>query len=390
MVGLDNSARQLEHARERMAAAGVDFPLVHAAAEAVPLPDASFDVVFCDHGAMTFADPLLVVPEVARVLRPGGLLAFSPLHAVRAGSAPTRRTRSRSGSCCDYFGIHRFDDTDGSVLFQLPYGEWIRLFRAHGFTRRGPDRGPAARGRRVDLPDAGGDGLGAALADGGDLEGAQVELSEHAKRNQAAWELEAPAYEEAGRRNWAGEREPGWGIWRVPESELQRASGRGRQGRGRARLRHRLLVGVARADGRAAGRRRHHRRPAGERADVHGRVRARVPARSRRPPRTCRFRTRASTSRSRSTAPRSGATRTLWVAEAARLLRPGGELIFLVNGTCYAMPHRGPAEGTSSSSCATTSACAASSGRTTTASTSTSATASGSDSSARTALRSRT
>ena len=31
-----------------MAAAGVDFPLVHASAEAVPLPAASFDVVFCD------------------------------------------------------------------------------------------------------------------------------------------------------------------------------------------------------------------------------------------------------------------------------------------------------------------------------------------------------
>ncbi|HTD37568.1 MAG TPA: class I SAM-dependent methyltransferase, partial [Candidatus Limnocylindrales bacterium] len=56
-VGLDNSARQLEHARRAMAAAGVDFPLVHASVENVPLPDASFDVVFCDHGAMTFADP---------------------------------------------------------------------------------------------------------------------------------------------------------------------------------------------------------------------------------------------------------------------------------------------------------------------------------------------
>jgi SAM-dependent methyltransferase len=48
-----------------------------------------------------------------------------------------------------------------------------------------------------------------------------VELSEHAKRNQAAWELEAPAYEEPGRRKWAGELEPDWGIWHVPESELQ-------------------------------------------------------------------------------------------------------------------------------------------------------------------------
>jgi len=33
-----------------------------------------------------------------------------------------------------YFGIRRFDDGagEGTVDFQLPYGEWIRCFRAHG------------------------------------------------------------------------------------------------------------------------------------------------------------------------------------------------------------------------------------------------------------------
>src|SRR4029450_11521286 len=54
-VGLDLSERQLEHARRLMAEAGVDFPLVHGSAEAVPLPDATFDIVFWDHGASAFA-----------------------------------------------------------------------------------------------------------------------------------------------------------------------------------------------------------------------------------------------------------------------------------------------------------------------------------------------
>ncbi len=76
-VGLDLSDRQLEHARTLMIRAGVEFPLVLASAEAVPLVDASFDIVFCDHGAMTFADPYRTVPEAARLLRPGGLFAFS-------------------------------------------------------------------------------------------------------------------------------------------------------------------------------------------------------------------------------------------------------------------------------------------------------------------------
>ena len=81
-TGLDNSARQLEHARDLMAAAGVEFPLVHASAESTGLPAQSFDVVFCDFGAMTFTDPALSVPEAARLLRPGGLFAFSALTPI--------------------------------------------------------------------------------------------------------------------------------------------------------------------------------------------------------------------------------------------------------------------------------------------------------------------
>ncbi len=89
-VGLDISARQLAYAQQNKAKAAVHFSLVLASGEAVPFADASFDIVFCDHGAMSFADPTRTVPEAARLLRPGGLLAFnmtSPLlwrfwHAV--------------------------------------------------------------------------------------------------------------------------------------------------------------------------------------------------------------------------------------------------------------------------------------------------------------------
>jgi SAM-dependent methyltransferase len=130
-TGLDNSERQLEHARELMAAAGVDFPLVHGSAEAVPLPDESFDVVFCDHGAFGWADPRRVMPEAARLLRRGGLLAFSitsPLATVCVNPA-TDLVEPRLH--LDYFGLHRLEE-EGLVQFQLPYGEWIRLFREHG------------------------------------------------------------------------------------------------------------------------------------------------------------------------------------------------------------------------------------------------------------------
>ena len=131
-VGLDNSERQLQHARRMMDAAGVDFPLVHASAESVPLPDTSFDVVFADHGANRFSDPNQWVPEAARLLRPGGLLAFggsTPFEALFWGEDDVLTTTLQR----DYFGLHRVEPAGGTVEFELPYGEWIRLFRRAGF-----------------------------------------------------------------------------------------------------------------------------------------------------------------------------------------------------------------------------------------------------------------
>jgi ubiquinone/menaquinone biosynthesis C-methylase UbiE len=133
VTGLDNSEERLAHARRAIEASGLDVRLIHASAESVPLPDDSFDVVMADHGAPSFADPYLVVPEVARLLRPGGLFAFSgasPLSWLAFDdAADTWSDRLQM----DYFGMHRFDDTDGSVQFNLPTGEWIRLFRTNGF-----------------------------------------------------------------------------------------------------------------------------------------------------------------------------------------------------------------------------------------------------------------
>jgi SAM-dependent methyltransferase len=130
-VGLDVSARQLEHARRGMAEAGVDFPLVEASGEDVPLADESFDVVFCDHGAFNFADPRRLVPESARLLRRGGLLAFNKVSPILDLFYDVESDRIADSPCNDYFDMERFEDADG-VSFQLPYGEWIRLFRANG------------------------------------------------------------------------------------------------------------------------------------------------------------------------------------------------------------------------------------------------------------------
>jgi SAM-dependent methyltransferase len=131
MVALDNSARQLEHARRLMLDAGVDFPLLHANAEAVPLADGAFDLIFCDHGAMSFCDPYRTIPEAARLLRTGGRFIFNmatPFVDLTYNDAEKQSTNVLER---DYFGLHRVEDAD-SVSFNLQYGEWIRAFREHG------------------------------------------------------------------------------------------------------------------------------------------------------------------------------------------------------------------------------------------------------------------
>ena len=131
-VGLDNSGARLEHARRANEEAGVDFPLLHASAEAVPLPDGSFDVVMCDWGAMTFADPFLTVPEAARLLRPGGLLAFSSASPLTWVVWDEEADEFTERLVEPYFEMHRVETPEGSVEFNLPIGAWIRLFREHG------------------------------------------------------------------------------------------------------------------------------------------------------------------------------------------------------------------------------------------------------------------
>jgi SAM-dependent methyltransferase len=46
------------------------------------------------------------------------------------------------------------------------------------------------------------------------------ELLEHVARNRAYWDYLARQYVEAGESAWA-QQEPAWGIWHVPEAELQ-------------------------------------------------------------------------------------------------------------------------------------------------------------------------
>jgi SAM-dependent methyltransferase len=130
VVGVDPTPAQLGTARRMQAETGLEFPLVEAPGEDVPLPDASFDLALSEHGAATWADPYRWIPEAARLLRADGRLVFlhtTPLAMVCGeGDFSTKLEQP-------YFGIHRFEWPDDGVEFQLTHGAWIAVLRTSGF-----------------------------------------------------------------------------------------------------------------------------------------------------------------------------------------------------------------------------------------------------------------
>lgn len=131
-VGVDVSSVQLGHAARLLAKSRQRVRLVRGDAEQLPFRSSSFDVVFCDWGAMTFCDPYTTVPEAARVLRGGGRFAFSTSSPFRTVAQNRATDRIGRKLLYDYFGMHRAVYRP-DVNFQLPYGEWIRLFAQNGF-----------------------------------------------------------------------------------------------------------------------------------------------------------------------------------------------------------------------------------------------------------------
>jgi SAM-dependent methyltransferase len=132
-VGVDPTPAQLATARRLMGETGIEFPLVEAPAEHVPLPDASFDLAVSEYGASLWAVPEQWVAEAARLLRPGGRLAFLTnstllyLCIPDVGTVEERLHRPQ-------FGMYRtqWPEAQG-VEYHLSHSGWISLLHEQGF-----------------------------------------------------------------------------------------------------------------------------------------------------------------------------------------------------------------------------------------------------------------
>jgi SAM-dependent methyltransferase len=138
VTGLDNSPRQLDTARALQKGHGLEMRLELGSAEDMPFADESFDIVMSEYGASIWCDPYLWIPEAARVLRPGGQLAFLVNSSLVVLCSPDSDEPAGETLLRPYFGIHRFEWTgDDSVEFHITHGKWIELLRGSGFNVEG-------------------------------------------------------------------------------------------------------------------------------------------------------------------------------------------------------------------------------------------------------------
>jgi SAM-dependent methyltransferase len=75
--GLDIASNLLAQARDRAQREGLDIDFAEGDAEAMPYPDASFDLVVSMYGVMFAPRPEWVAGELCRVTKPGGLIALA-------------------------------------------------------------------------------------------------------------------------------------------------------------------------------------------------------------------------------------------------------------------------------------------------------------------------
>jgi 2-polyprenyl-6-hydroxyphenyl methylase / 3-demethylubiquinone-9 3-methyltransferase len=86
VIGIDPSAPAIQAAREHAKAEGLDIDYRVASGENLPVPDGSLACVVAVDVLEHVADPALVLDEIRRVLKPGGMLLFDTINRTMLSS----------------------------------------------------------------------------------------------------------------------------------------------------------------------------------------------------------------------------------------------------------------------------------------------------------------
>jgi SAM-dependent methyltransferase len=132
-VGVDLSAAQLATARRCQKEFDLEFPLVEANGEAVPLIGQRFDLVLSEYGASVWCDPSRWVGEAARLLRPMGRLVFLTNSVLASLCVPADEGLAEERLCRPQRGMNRLQWPGGGVEYHPSHGDWIEILLANGF-----------------------------------------------------------------------------------------------------------------------------------------------------------------------------------------------------------------------------------------------------------------
>ena len=131
VTGVDFSSEQLAHARVFAQSKNVQIRFIESSVEDLSmLEDTSFDIAFSAYALGFVEDIRRTFHEVRRVLRPGGLFAFSwqsPMYAItQTGTLELKR------SYFDRSPITFEEEGEKEVDFHRTYGDWHRALTEAG------------------------------------------------------------------------------------------------------------------------------------------------------------------------------------------------------------------------------------------------------------------
>ena len=87
VIGVDLNGGMIETAKQNSPMTGANVEWRQGDVNALPFPDTSFDIAFCQQGLQFFPDKLVALKELRRVLAPGGAMILTVWSAIPPSAA---------------------------------------------------------------------------------------------------------------------------------------------------------------------------------------------------------------------------------------------------------------------------------------------------------------